>query len=86
MDDLKLIMQAVNSVYCTKKLEKLIELNPDLTARYDHTCGDEVWWYDFVNSDGELLCILPFNKSIAINSQVKFWFSILVMVDDNKLH
>ena len=86
MKNLETVMQAIDSIYCTKKLKKLIELNPDLTARFDNTSSDEVWWYDFVNSDGELLCILPFNKSIAISSQVQFWFSIIVMVDDSKLH
>jgi hypothetical protein len=86
MKDLQIILESLTSDYCRKKLKKLIELNPNIDLSWTYAGNSDWVTYDMINSDGELVCILPFSKKVAISDQAKFWFSILMLVDDNKLY
>ena len=86
MENLQIILESLTFEYCRKKLKKLIELNPNIDSTWTYTGGNDWATYNMINSDGELVCILPFGKKVAISDQVNFWFSILMMVDDNKLY
>jgi hypothetical protein len=86
MKDLQIILESLTSDYCRKKLKKLIELNPNIDSTWAYAGGNDWATYDMINSDGELVCILPFGKKAAISDQVRFWRSILMMVDNSKLY
>ena len=86
MENLQIILESLTSDYCRKKLKKLIELNPNIDSTWTYAGSNDWATYNMINSDGELVCILPFGRKAAISDQVRFWFSILMMVDDTKLY
>lgn len=83
MDKLQIIMDSVDSKACERNLKKLMELNPDIKA---DCMGKEFDFYNFRNTDGELVCVLPFSSTIPVSKQSKFWFALLLMIDTNKLY
>jgi hypothetical protein len=85
MENLQIILESLTSDYCRKILKKLIGLNPDIDSTWTYN-GYDWTTYNMTNSDGELVCILPFGKKAAISDQVRFWFAILMNVDTNKLY
>ena len=83
MDNLKVVLDSLNVKICKETLKKLIELNPSIST--ECTNNFSVYYYNFVNSDGELVCVLPYSYKIPASQQCPFWFAVLMTVDNNKL-